>query len=280
MDRELVLAVLGLLVVGPLTLVSGWWRLPLPVLEGARHLERKLWLRLWAPLVPAIMAIGVILGWALLEPEDAEALPSIMFRAAAPFALIVGRALIRALRAAFQHPGDVPAAAVGLVRPRIVFSRQLEAALDPDALHAAHAHEQAHVRHRDPLRIWLAQLTTDFQWPSPAAPERFRKWHQALELARDEEARAAGVAGDDLAAAIITAARMSISAPLRPFAGITGDAAALQDRIARLLGPVAGGPAAPASRWHALLGAGLAVAIVVGAALGETVVRALVVRGP
>jgi hypothetical protein len=36
--------------------------------------------------------------------------------------------------------------------------------------------------HRDPLRIWLAQLATDLQGSSPGARERLSWWMAALGL--------------------------------------------------------------------------------------------------
>ena len=80
------------------------------------------------------------------------------------------------------------AATVALLRPRVVVCETFGAQLDEHALAAALAHEQAHARHRDPLRIWLAQIVTDLQWPLSGARARFEQWLFALELARDEEA--------------------------------------------------------------------------------------------
>src|SRR5260370_31955357 len=90
----------------------------------------------------------------------------------------------------------------GLIRPHIVIERDLALRLDTRELNAVHAHEQAHARHRDPLRIWLAQLVSDLQWPQPRAIARLASWRHALELSRDEEARASGVAGAHLPSAI------------------------------------------------------------------------------
>ena len=113
--------------------------------------------------------ISVLIGWAIMEPATSdEPLP---FSALVISGLFVGlwlRALIRATRALRSHP-PVPAGTIGLCRARAVFSDELVARLDADAMVAAHAHEAVHVRHRHPLRIWLAQLITDLQWPWPVA---------------------------------------------------------------------------------------------------------------
>jgi len=133
---------------------------------------------------------------------------------------------------------DEPAAAVGLLRPRAVLSSSLAAALDAEAFAAAHEHEQAHVRHYDPLRIWLAQLASDLQWPGNAARTRFRAWRQALEFARDEEVRLGGFDGADLAAAVLCAAQLRRDAHTGAHACIAGDPAGLRERLGRLLAPL------------------------------------------
>ena len=102
---------------------------------------------------------------------------------------------------------------------------------------AALEHERAHVRGRDPLRIWLASIVTDMQWPWPPARRRFTAWLRALEIARDDEARANGVRGADLAAAILAIATAQRALPTHcATAPLTDDSRRLQDRIARLLG--------------------------------------------
>jgi beta-lactamase regulating signal transducer with metallopeptidase domain len=99
-------------------------------------------------------------------------------------------------------------------------------------------HERAHARHWDPLRIWLTQLATDLQWPCPQARERLRRWLLALELARDEEARATGAEGTDLADAILASARFDQRVNLPLQAALMGEPSALKQRIARLLDPL------------------------------------------
>lgn len=103
-----------------------------------------------------------------------------------------------------ENTGQLP----GVLRPRILISPRLANALQDRELEAVVEHERAHARHRDPLRLWLAQLATDLQWPWPQARVRFRAWIHALELARDEEALARGVDGADLAAAILVSVRL------------------------------------------------------------------------
>jgi Zn-dependent protease with chaperone function len=71
----------------------------------------------------------------------------------------------------------------------VVIAPELSSSLDDAELAAVLAHAAAHARHRDPLRLWLAQLVTDAQWPAVAASARFHRWRAAVEIARDAAAR-------------------------------------------------------------------------------------------
>jgi beta-lactamase regulating signal transducer with metallopeptidase domain len=155
-----------------------------------------------------------------------------------PPSLLFGRAAIRAVWSLVRDEGDVVTATVGLLRPWVLFSPYLAKALDDRTIEAALEHERAHARHRDPLRIWLAQLATDLQWPWPQAQKRFRLWILVLELARDEEARASGVEGSDLASAILASARLGRQAILPANAALINDPSTLKERISRLLEPL------------------------------------------
>lgn len=179
----------------------------------ARTVEQRSWMALWLRAGPMV---GVGLGlaaWAVVEPENAERLSFGAGIAAVAVALLWARAIVRAARAVWTRDPPIIAGTIGLFRPRVVLSGLFTSVLDPRALRAAEAHERAHARHRDPLRILLARFATDLLWPTRSAPVRFRAWRHALELARDEEAISAGhVRGADLAAALIAAARLQPAA--------------------------------------------------------------------
>ena len=202
--------------------------------------EATAWRRLWLPAIPASIPFFTLLGFAVADHEGPQSLGLTRLLAMVPFGLVWIRAAVRAVRAAFA-PGRGPAIATGLFRPRIELSTELRASLDPGELRAVMAHEQAHVRHRDPLRIWLAQIVTDLQWPLSRPRGRQRIWTRALELARDEEAaRQPGVDAADLASAILKAARLA-QHPAQAVASLTNDEAFLEARVRRLLAP-AGDP--------------------------------------
>ncbi|MDE2608159.1 MAG: hypothetical protein KGL61_01165 [Burkholderiales bacterium] len=258
MERESLLTVLlilfGGLAVQPFAMLS---LRTTPGLDG-RSAERLAWLRLWLPVMPALMVAAWLCGWALREPDPVHDHLDrwVLIGACVPFAIVVWRAALRAVWALTREPFDAGTGVctVGLLRPQILFSPFLAKTLDDDMIDAAWRHEQAHVQHRDPLRIWLAQLATDLQWPWPGARQRLDTWLEALELARDDEARRHGASGAALAAALLsTLRRASLGAEaqarrnrvhLSAHARLTGNPQALQRRVALLLAPLADAPAA------------------------------------
>jgi hypothetical protein len=278
MDRELVLAVLIATLCGGALTASGCWPIALPHRSAESALEPQAWRRLWRPLLPAALILAALGGWALNEPADAERVPDYLLWIALPFTVIFARALWRALHALKNPAADQAAATVGLLKPRIFISEQITATLDPDALAAAVAHEQAHARHRDPLRLWLAQIGTDLLWPWPAAQSRMVCWKQALELARDDEARHDGAAGPDLAAAILTVLRVSGASAPSAAATLGGEEAFLKQRVARLLQPLAADSTRPPRNalWLPIaVLLGITLASLAGTVFGEGAVRVL-----
>ena len=275
MDRELVLAILVALLCGSALTATGWWPTGSPVAASGRALERRAWRRLWVPFGPAGLLLAALCGWALVEPADAERVPNCLLWGAGPFAAVVVRAAWRAWRSLASSHHDQAIATVGLIRPRIVFSPRIAKALDEQALAAAFEHERAHARHRDPLRLWLAQLGSDLLWPWPAARARFQCWRRALELARDEEARLSGVAGPDLAAAILAALRFSRRRASLSAAALGGDELLVAERIACLMRPLETEAAQADKRgmWLLALAVGITLAVVLGTEFGERAVR-------
>ena len=229
------------------------------------------------PLVPGGFALTTLIGWVLVEPELAESLPAWIVFIAVPPALIWVRTFLRALLALFPPREESPASTVGVLRPRIALSRRFVRALDQSALHAAHAHVAAHARHNDPRRIWLAQIATDLQWPSPRADRRLTSWLTTLELARDEETRSNGVDGADLAAAILVAHRLRPTRRACAAATLSGEGAALKTRVSRLLTPMADEPRSTPtiSARNLFVAALLGIGIVLGVLCGEPLVHAL-----
>lgn len=281
MDREIVLLVLCLLVCGPMFFMGGLVRPVPPRARNAQHLERLRWSQLWLTVIPAAVGVAAIGGWVLVEPEDAEAVPWPLIAVSLPFLFIWLRAASRAVRALAFMPEVKAAATVGFLFPRVVISPEFRRSVDEAALSAAVGHELAHARHRDPIRLWLAQLSADLMWPAPPAQSRLRAWRRSLELARDEEARREGADGADLAAAVIAALRVSGGRSSAGAATLTGDAAAVRQRVRRLLRPLPPAEQPPRSQLGWLAPATL-IALTAGAlgvTYGEAVVRLLFGRG-
>ncbi len=278
MERESFLTVLIALLGGVALLACGWWPAGQTGRGSARRMERLMWRRIWWTFVPALTVAAWLCGWALAEPDPVpEKVPVTVLLASVPFLLLFARGAIRAGWSLLRDDGDPGTATVGLLKPWIVFSPHLAKALDDRALEAALEHERAHARHRDPLRIWLAQLVTDLQWPWPQARERFRAWIVALELARDEEARAAGADGSDLASAILATARMRNHAIVSPVAALIGEQSVLKQRIACLLDPLMDQAEEVETRWARpwILAPVLLISVMLGSVFGEIVVRTL-----
>ncbi len=277
MERELTLATLSLSACGSALLLSSSLLPSAQSGGGGQELEHACARRMWSPLVFALLVFAGLLGWGLQEPDMTnEALSPVVWGVALVVSAIWGRAALRAVlsvAAATSRPAT-GACTIGLLRPRVVVVESLASLLDESELGAVLEHERAHVRHRDPLRILLTQFVADLQWPVPSAGTLLSAWRHALELARDEEARARGVDGADLASAIVKAARFAVGR--RATAAALVDAPQLADRVARLLQPV------PTSRgpWtfrrlSVVLASSLAVAVIVGHIFGEQIVRAV-----
>jgi len=277
MDRELVFAVLVAALCGLALMAAGWWWPQSSLHEDATApSERTHWRRLWLPFAPATLVFAVLCGWAWVEPRDAEPAPKALLLAALPFALVFARAAWRATRALRIAHARHTIATVGLLRPRIILSPAFADAVDSNAMAAAIEHERAHMRHRDPLRLWLAQLGTELQWPAPAAAMRLQAWKRALELARDDEARLHGAAGPDLAAAILASLRLS-NGSLAHGAALLAEEAFVRERVMRLLQPMT--TDAPAERRFApilaLLALAVPIATLVGLKFGERLIGSL-----
>jgi hypothetical protein len=248
MGRETLLTLLillfGGLVLQPLALLPWRVRIDAPPVVA----ERRAWRRLWLPVLPTLVVGAWLCGWALREPDPVTTRfdHGMIIGASLPFLAVALRAGLRALWVLVRQPVELPICTVGFLHPRVVFDPHLARLLEDGPLHAALEHERAHARHRDPLRIWLAQLATDLQWPWPWAHRHFQVWLEILEHARDEEARELGASGTDLAAAVVATARHARHAPRAGFgafppggqAALLGDAHSLAERVERLLAPL------------------------------------------
>lgn len=294
MERESLLLVLMTLLGGlALQPFVGWPAAGPEDLPPVR-LERRSWRRLWYPVVPTLLVAAWLCGWALRQPDPVRDPLGrwVLLAAWLPFGLVFARAIARAIWSLLRNPIDCGVSTVGLIQPQVTFSPFLAKQLDEGVIRAALAHERAHAIHRDPLRIWLAQLITDLQWPWPWAGRRLEVWLEALELARDDEARAEGADGADLAEAVLASVRyLERIAPRNvrtrlqgtqlAHARLIGDSGVLRKRVARMLAPLPqqtlddSAAATRLERAGTLLIPLLLAALVLGAVYGERIMRPL-----
>jgi Zn-dependent protease with chaperone function len=151
--------------------------------------------------------------------------------------------------------------AVGIFRRRILVSSELAEAMSPKELQAALAHEEAHLRRRDPAALGVLAIAGLFALPW-VARRLHDQFHQDLEEACDAEA-----ARDVADAPLVAAALVKVASLQRRSTGsLTVPAfgqGTFERRVRRLLEP-GGTSIAPA---HALGLAGVAGALVLLIAL-------------
>ena len=205
----------------------------------------------------------------LLALVGASALAVFLFRAGGVVVRVLRmRARLSALEAlGTSRPGHFPIVAVpgapqlchaaGFVRGRILLSASLEESLTPTELRSALAHEEAHLRRRDPLLGLLLGVAGLF-----AAPFVARACAAVYQTAAEEacDAEAAAVMGDG---GLVAGALVKVAALQRRVSHVAGEAPAfgalaLERRVRLLLDEEA-----RASTAHALRVSG-AVALAAG----------------
>ena len=208
-------------------------------------------LRVFPAVGALLLSLGVVLpAYLLFEPRGTTERPGLVLLVPAALALaLIGGGLARGLASLIvtrrvmrswmrdgQRVGLTgvtasaygvadPCAAVSLVgtwRPKIFLSRQILAALSPEEMAVAVAHEAAHLRFRDNLKRWALRLCSDLLCWLPAGRGLEREWSSAAEAAAD----ASAAQGDrhralDLSTALLKVARL---APGRPSLALAGSA--------------------------------------------------------
>lgn len=293
MERETLVTLLIMMSGGLMVQLLGPWPARGASYAEPAALERQAWRALCRPVAPVLVIAAWLVGWAFTEPDPVRNPldPGVVVWLWLPFGLLFARAFARAAWALVRELPECGVSTIGFVRPLVMFSPFLARQLDEPLIRAALAHEHAHAHHRDPLRIWVAQVITDLQWPWPQAERRLSAWLAALELARDEEARRGGIGGADLAAAVLASVRFlgELPAPQRATLGGTqlaharliGDETSLRHRVSRLLAPL---PAMPEEvvgnlfgprRMIVLLLPLLLAAMLLGAVFGQRIMQPL-----
>jgi Zn-dependent protease with chaperone function len=175
---------------------------------------------------------------------------------------------------AFELDADAPLLALaGIVRPRLLVTRGLMAALTRDELTACVAHELAHFRSRDNFKRLAMRLAPDVLPLVGAAEPLEREWASAAEHRADRHASA-----DDpqarctLASALLKVARLTppLAPAAEPLSTLVGGGD-LASRIGRLLDERASSPRTVRRRLWLAGGLGAAGAAVVYTPLLYTV---------
>ena len=128
---------------------------------------------------------------------------------------------------------DTPLMAlVGVLRPRLLVTRGLVAALTDEELAASIAHEVGHSRARDNLTRLLMRATPDLLTATPAARAIERRWASAAEHRADRmAAHDSPVARCALASALVKVARLTPA--VTPLAGRSAPHRRRRNRVAR-----------------------------------------------
>lgn len=282
MDPEVVLAIVAAALCAVVV-----WLVAVPASLAwlrSRHPERVAWWRLVLPLFASALVFAFLLGWAIQEPDPADESVGLVLRLLALLSGgVVLRAAVRGVHALRRVSQErIPIGTIGILRPTIVLSPEFRDRVSGEVLAAALAHEAAHARRRDPLRIWLAQLAADLQWPVPGTARRFSAWLIALEAERDDEALSTGVSGGDLAEAILVAARLHQSTRGNLCAHAKGRGEGIAWRVRRLLAATPStSRQARAASWVVPASCFMLIAAVwLGVHYGDSVLRLLPGIGP
>jgi hypothetical protein len=205
-------------------------------------------------LAPAALAFAVVVGLCvpsfLLHEQrtTAEGVGAVCLIGALLGVASSAEGLIRGIRAVLTSSRAIPdadrahglVALAGILRPRLLISHDVRAALTAEQLQAALAHEQAHRISRDNFKQLLILLTPSILPGWRGLDSLDRAWKHFTEFAADDYA----VAGDpqrsvDLAAALVRVSRLSASPRPVLAASLLDSCGHLELRVSRLLNPAA-----------------------------------------
>ena len=206
-----------------------------------------------AALAVACLVIGRTLWIVRATARTCSALVTVANPPA--LASAVARTGMRRVRCVATAP--VPVFCHGVLRPSVVIESSAAAALSDAALDAVLMHEEAHRRHRDPLRRALRQAVVDIGCRSSAL-----RWWRELALVR-EELRADAWAARRVGAPALASALLSL-APTSEMTSVPAFGDAADARVTQLLGERPRLPQLPAA---ALLRSGLAAIAVLAIAV-------------
>lgn len=128
-------------------------------------------------------------------------------------------------------------AVVGIVRPRLLVARSVVESCSPAELAAIVAHERGHLTAADNLKRLCLDAVCDLLSLSRASRDMTACWQEAAEEVADDHATRCGARAIDLAAALVTVARLATgrhAAGSLP-ASVFYRGGGIEDRVRRLL---------------------------------------------
>jgi len=233
-DAEVATGTLAAVVTTVLDPEPGW---------GYLWISAQPWLTAGMVLITVLWQLAVIWGVATAI-SDLTHVSRLRFESVAGLPAPLRVRLLGALARA-----DIPTSAVvitaaatmpavfGMLRPRILVSRQLVAALPTEDLVAVLKHEDAHRRRRDPLRFLLLRLCRAVFCFYPLIHPISRRLREGAEYACDERALATGIGPCGYARALARVVNLNLATAPTTVAADTGGPTLLKKRLSRLQQP-------------------------------------------
>ncbi len=182
-----------------------------------------------------LLAAGSILGWTHLRSRTPRkvGMDALTSTDRERLSTLVAEAGLD-LRRIVLSPDSVMPSVRGVFRPRVWIPLSLFSALDDRHFKAVLAHEAAHVRRREPLRLWIQSVALAFFFFFPPLWLVLRRLHATAEVACDEATIAKGVEPRDLARALARTLRLGLSCPAPAAAFGSRRRSLLVERLERL----------------------------------------------
>ena len=183
-------------------------------------------------------------------------LPQARVSATSPLGLAAARAGLSVARVRAVNGLPVPAFTTGWLSPRVVVAADLAERLTADELAAVLAHEAAHVRRRDPLRLFALRALASLLFWLPVLKRVAADLEDEVEIIADDNVPA------ELALPLASAVLKLGAGPQAPLAGTVGFQRA--DLLPRRIRRLAGEDVTPTTHTstRSLLGAVAALALV------------------
>ncbi|MBA2941714.1 M56 family metallopeptidase [Paenibacillus sp. CGMCC 1.16610] len=126
---------------------------------------------------------------------------------------------------------------IGFRKPQIILSTGLLDMLDPTELHAVIDHEKCHMKHRDPLAIFLLSIMSKALWYIPIFAWLAKKYPIMIELRADKYAIGQMNQPADLGSALLKLLKLQSPAPNLSLSHASFAETSMNVRIKHILDP-------------------------------------------